>query len=88
MSTGRRAPRRAVRPAGTVGNDDAVLLSTHAAAVPPPGAPPAAPPAPSAPPTSDPLLGLRSADDTDTGWGERGTDDNDARLHRDRPPHW
>ena len=30
----------------------------------------------------------RSADDTDTGWGERPTEDDDERLLRDVPPHW
>jgi hypothetical protein len=31
---------------------------------------------------------LRSADDTDIGWGERPEPDDDARLREDRPPHW
>ncbi|MFI2753309.1 hypothetical protein ACGIF2_07725 [Cellulomonas sp. P22] len=34
-----------------------------------------------------PLVPGRSADDSDTGWGER-TDSNDDRLLRDVPPHW
>ncbi len=34
-----------------------------------------------------PLLPSRSADDSDTGWGE-GPDSNDDRLLRDVPPHW
>jgi hypothetical protein len=35
-----------------------------------------------------PLIPDRSADDSDTGWGERGEDSNDDRLLRDVPPHW
>ncbi len=46
-------------------------------------------PAPRAAPVRDdaPLLPSRSADDSDTGWGE-GPDSNDDRLLRDVPPHW
>ncbi len=46
-------------------------------------------PAPPAAPVRDdaPLLPDRSADDSDTGWGE-GPDSNDDRLLRDVPPHW
>ncbi len=35
-----------------------------------------------------PLIPDRSADDSDTGWGESGSDSNDDRLLRDVPPHW
>ena len=35
-----------------------------------------------------PVLPGRSADDSDTGWGERPTDDDDERFLRDVPPHW
>jgi hypothetical protein len=35
-----------------------------------------------------PLIPDRSADDTDTGWGDRDSDSNDDRLLRDVPPHW
>ena len=34
-----------------------------------------------------PLIPDRSADDSDTGWGD-GSDSNDDRLRRDVPPHW
>ncbi len=34
-----------------------------------------------------PLVPDRSADDSDTGWGD-GYDSNDDRLLRDVPPHW
>ena len=34
-----------------------------------------------------PLIPTRSADDSDTGWGER-VESNDDRLLRDVPPHW
>lgn len=30
----------------------------------------------------------QSAEDTDTGWGERPDPDDDERFYRDRPPHW
>ncbi|WP_448059241.1 hypothetical protein [Cellulomonas hominis] len=50
---------------------------------------PADGPAPRAAPVLDdaPLLPSRSADDSDTGWGE-GPDSSDDRLLRDVPPHW
>ncbi|MBD8059549.1 hypothetical protein IC607_11285 [Cellulomonas sp. JH27-2] len=84
MTSPRRASRRAVRPAGTVGTDDAILRSTHAAA-----------PTPEEPTVRrgqvedahEPALPIRSADDSDLGWGE-STDGNDERLRRDKPPHW
>ena len=33
------------------------------------------------------ILPDHATDDTDAGWGERSTD-NDDRLLSDRPPHW
>ncbi len=30
----------------------------------------------------------QSAEDTDSGWGERPEADHDERLYGDRPPHW
>jgi hypothetical protein len=35
----------------------------------------------------EPILPEVTTDDTDSGWGERSTD-NDERLLEDRPPHW
>jgi len=35
----------------------------------------------------DPLVALRSVDDTDLGW-QPAEDSNDERLRRDVPPHW
>lgn len=35
-----------------------------------------------------PLIPSRSADDSDTGWGDDRSDSNDDRLLRDVPPHW
>jgi hypothetical protein len=35
-----------------------------------------------------PLIPDRSADDSDTGWGDDRGDSNDDRLLRDVPPHW
>ncbi|GEL95017.1 hypothetical protein [Cellulomonas composti] len=97
MSTPRRS-RRAIRPAGTVGPDDAPLRSTLPALEDVPAAPVSAPepdesddagaPASSgASRSDDALLQLRGADDSDVGWGSDG-DANDARLQRDKPPHW
>lgn len=34
-----------------------------------------------------PVLPEQTADDTDRGWGERESG-NDDRLIEDRPPHW
>jgi len=82
-----KTPRRAVRRAGTVGNDDAILVSTLPAF--PDGDDPRPTIAPPATPSGvpDPAVAIRSADDSDVGWG--GSDDsNDDRLHRDKPPHW
>jgi hypothetical protein len=30
----------------------------------------------------------QSAEDTDSGWGERPEPNDDERLYGDRPPHW
>ncbi|MGN8244901.1 hypothetical protein ACTHAM_002012 [Cellulomonas soli] len=88
-----RAPRRAVRLSDTVGADESVLRATL------PAPAPAAASVSRSPAASDsPDLVLarlleragdldRSADDSGAGWGE-GTDTNDDRLARDRPPHW
>lgn len=77
-----RRSRRAVRQAGTVGGDDAHLVSTLPAVDTP------APPRPVTP-TERPASGLdRSADDTDVGWGDREQGSNDDRLTADKPPHW
>lgn len=41
------------------------------------------------PPVDDtPLIPGRSADDSDSGWGDDRGDSNDDRLLRDVPPHW
>ena len=99
-----RRPRRAVRHAGTVGGDDANLVSTH--------------PTPrddatrddatrdlvagdtghavgggaggttNVRPAHEPVVATRSADDSDVGWGDREAGSNDDRLHQDKPPHW
>lgn len=34
------------------------------------------------------VLPDQTSDDTDAGWGEWSTGDDDARLLEDRPPHW
>ncbi|MBU4213645.1 MAG: hypothetical protein KJ792_03210 [Actinobacteria bacterium] len=84
-------PRRAVRPSGTVGHDEGVLRSVHAAAapVPPPPVVPVREPR-SLPdgPGADPALPVRSLDDGDLGWGGSTDDSNDDRLRQDVPPHW
>lgn len=77
-------PRRAVRRAGTVGGDDARLVSTHPALPTDPAPTPAARPAAGA----DPAIATRSADDSDVGWGDREAGSNDDRLSQDKPPHW
>jgi hypothetical protein len=78
--------RRVVRPAGTVGGDEANLRSSFPA--PPPddaswGRPSAADSSPDQPGTV-----RRAPDDEDIGWGRPVSDSNDDRLTRDRPPHW
>ena len=83
----RSRSRRVVRPAGTVGGDDANLLSTHPALA---GGTSDAGPASSAPatPGPEPVVATRSVDDTDVGWGDRDGSSNDDRLSQDKPPHW
>ncbi|NUU16909.1 hypothetical protein HP550_06555 [Cellulomonas humilata] len=76
-----RRPRRAVRHAGTVGGDDANLVSTHPAAETPV-------PTGSATPAPEPAVARRSVDDSDVGWGDRDAGSNDDRLSQDKPPHW
>jgi len=77
-----------VRQSGTVGSDEAVLRATLPAAR-PTSEPVAGASVPVADRSGDPLAALRSADDSDGGWGgPAGRDDNDDRLARDRPPHW
>ena len=81
-----RRPRRAVRHAGTVGGDDANLVSSHPAirtARPDEGSPTAV-----GPKTTEPAVGTRSDDDSDLGWGDGNAASNDDRLHQDKPPHW
>jgi hypothetical protein len=79
-----------VRPAGTVGTDDSVLVSAHPA---PPVAQRDAASTSRGTTTGDaaagrePAIPVRSADDSDVGWGE-SSDANDDRLRRDKPPHW
>jgi hypothetical protein len=34
------------------------------------------------------VLPDQTSDDTDTGWGEWRTPDEDSRLLEERPPHW
>lgn len=80
-----RRSRRAVRHAGTVGGDDANLVSVLPALTSDADTPPTEQAATPAPRTS-PLA--RSDDDTDVGWGERETGTNDDRLTTDKPPHW
>jgi hypothetical protein len=89
-----RPSRRAVRQAGTVGTDDSILVSSHPAVpvadVPDPTRADANQPdanQPNAAGVREPAIPVRSADDTDVGWGEV-SDANDDRLRRDKPPHW
>lgn len=94
MSSVPRRPRRAVRPPGTVGTDESVLISTHPAA--PPPAPPTPPAATGAVPVrpdeqadaGDLWRSTRSLDDSDRGWGRDETSPDDDRLRREKPPHW
>jgi hypothetical protein len=37
---------------------------------------------------AEPLVDLRSVDDSDVGWQPGADDSNDDRLRRDVPPHW
>ena len=75
--------RRAVRPAGTVGGDEANLRSSLP--LPPPDES-AWGRAPGQGQRPEPVR--RAPDDEDVGWGARSDDTNDDRLTRDRPPHW
>ncbi|GIG38710.1 hypothetical protein [Cellulomonas phragmiteti] len=103
MSRVPRRPRRAVRPAGTVGTGEAVLETRMPAPVAPApvasatGAGPAPrtdgtstadPAGAPAPDLPDLWRATRSADDSDRGWGREETSSNDERLLRDKPPHW
>ncbi|GEK21401.1 hypothetical protein [Cellulomonas xylanilytica] len=81
-----RRPRRAVRHAGTVGGDDANLVSSHPVQPTAPDTVPTTPPDRTAAP--EPAVPTRSADDSDVGWGDREAGSNDDRLHQDKPPHW
>jgi hypothetical protein len=80
----RKRRRRAVRPAGTVGGDEANLRSSFPAPAPDevtwgkqtPGS------------SARPARTSRAPDDEDLGWGAPAADSNDDRLNRDRPPHW
>ncbi len=93
-----------MRPAGTVGGEEAWLRSTF----------PAAPSADASVPrraadqsatgtagtpadavggaasarSHEPAVPGRSLDDSDLGWGDRADDSNDERLRQNRPPHW
>jgi len=57
-------------------------------AVPPDKAPDQPPSASPKDPDGEPVLPLKSREDTDAGWGERPEPDDDERLYRERPPHW
>ena len=39
-------------------------------------------------PGGDPVLPVRSREDTDVGWGGQAEPDDDERLSRECPPHW
>ncbi len=75
-----------MRPAGTVGGDEANLRSSFPAPTPADEVTWArpAPEAPAGPPHGP----VRAPDDEDVGWGAPASDSNDDRLTRDRPPHW
>ncbi len=84
----RRHPRRrVVRPAGTVGGDEANLRSSFPAPQAPEGQSPDRDGS-GASLASPPRAGRRAPDDEDVGWGAPAPDSNDDRLARDRPPHW
>ena len=88
MSSAPRRPRRAVRPPGTVGTDDSVLLSTHPAAPAPPEATTAVPGTGEPAGEDDLWRSGRSLDDSDRGWGRDESSLDDDRLRREKPPHW
>ncbi|WP_426594437.1 hypothetical protein ACPPVS_02700 [Cellulomonas sp. McL0617] len=85
-----RRSRRAVRHAGTVGGDDANLVSVLPAMS---GEVDEVSPAP-AEVDGSAAKGARtrdldrSADDTDVGWGDGDHGSDDDRLTSDKPPHW
>ena len=75
-----------MRPAGTVGGDEANLRTSLPVQGPDEvtwgtRAQPEASPA-------RPQPARRAPDDEDVGWGAPASDSNDDRLTRDRPPHW
>jgi hypothetical protein len=80
-----------VRPSGTVGGDDAALVS-RLPALPSAGTEQSAEARDAGPArqVADRETGvpMRSADDSDLGWGGGSGDSNDDRLQRDKPPHW
>lgn len=82
----RRRPRRVVRPAGTVGGDEANLRT--ALPVSPPDDLTWGRPTPGGDPSGAGAPVRRAPDDEDVGWGAPVVDSNDDRLSRDRPPHW
>ena len=84
-----RRSRRAVRHAGTVGGDDAHLVSVHPALSVGNGVSSLEADAAGRARSVSRAGGLdRSADDTDLGWGEVDQGSNDERLTSDKPPHW
>lgn len=85
MTSPRPRRPRVIRPAGTVGTDDSLLISSHPA--PPVESETSAAPAPQQATIGERALPFRAADDSDVGWGER-SDANDDRLRQDKPPHW
>lgn len=86
----RRHRRRVVRPAGTVGGDEANLRTS----IPAPGPDEVTWGKPMSERPSDEAAAAgsravrRAPDDEDVGWGAPVSDSNDDRLDRDRPPHW
>lgn len=76
-----------VRPAGTVGGDEANLRSS----LPAPSSGDAVTwgrPVGGGEASGTPGRVRRAPDDEDVGWGAPVSDSNDDRLTRDRPPHW
>jgi hypothetical protein len=37
---------------------------------------------------TEPTIPNRADEDTDQGWGDEPTDENDERLEAERPPHY
>ena len=99
-----RPSRRAIRPAGTVGTDDSVLISSHPAVpdleVPDPAVPDPTPPVASVPDATQAGRTLPSAAavrepaipvrsvDDSDVGWGEASDANDERLRQDKPPHW